>query len=315
MEKRFTQLLLALMALVVLFSSCKKNDDNYDYRKMPTSVELPIAAYAGPSAYDNGGFKLDIPDTISTTPQSLSTIVLLSTTKTLSKAVTVTLTIDNAALTRLNAAHRALYIKDSLAAVKDSASLPDRTASQYTIYTMLPSNAYAVPNSTVTIPAGLTRGSYIVKLIGANLTLGTNYMLPVTITDAQGQAISYYKSVYYIIDLKSPFEGDYTANGSIAFPTPSSDRSWTSRDKQLTTVNANTIRTEVADLGDSNYFMYLTVNADNSVTVKPAPDGVNQTVQNNGVCTYNPSTKTFTLNYKYVGGTGDRVISETIQRN
>ncbi|QTE37615.1 DUF1735 domain-containing protein [Mucilaginibacter gossypii] len=315
MKKILVKYYPVLMALVVLISSCSKNDDNYDYRKMPTSVELPIAAHAGPASFDNGGFKYKISESISAQPQSLSTTVLLSAVKPLTKALTVTLQVDMNAVTSLNAAHRALFVADSTEAVKNGTDLPDRNSAQYATFVPLPSSAYNVPASTVTIGAGLLSANHNINLITSGLSLSTNYMLPLSITDAQGQAINYYKTVYYIIGIKSQYEGTYTANGSIAFPDPSINRSWTNRTKTLTTINGTTVRSEAADLSGSNYYMYLTVNADNSVTVKSAPEAANQTIQNNGVCIYDPVTKTFRLNYKYVGGTGDRRISESIKLN
>ncbi|MCR8560130.1 DUF1735 domain-containing protein [Mucilaginibacter sp. BJC16-A38] len=313
MKKNLTKL-SALVALAFLAGSCKKND-SYNNGTVQTSVELPLAAYAGPAAYDSGGFIYGITDSISATPQPLSTLIYISADKPLSKSVTVTLAVDNAAITRVNAAHKALYLSDSTAAVQTASTLPDPADPKYTIYIALPANAYAAQGTTVTIPAGQLRANYTVNIISANLTYGASYMLPISITDAGGQKISYYKSVYYTVGLKSAYEGDYTANGSISFPNPASNRSWVNRDKPLTTVSGNTVHAEAADLGGSNYFMNLTVNADNTVTVQSAPGAANQTIQNNGQCTYDPSSKTFTLNYKYVGGTGDRHIAETIHRN
>jgi hypothetical protein len=315
MEKTSTKLCASLIALTVIFGSCKKNDNNYDYRKASPSIELPIAAHAGPASLDNGGFKFGVSEFISTTPQPLTTTVLVAGPAALKKAVTVTLAVDNTAITKLNAAHRALYVADSLTAVKNATDLPDPTLSQYTTYVLLPANTYTVPSSTVTIPAGQLTANYTINLTTSSLTLGTNYMLPVSITDAQGEAISYYKTVYYIITIASKYEGDYTANGSIVFPPPQEGRSWSDRDKELTTINGNTVLSEAADLGGSNYYMYLMVNADNSVTVTPKPGAANQTIQNNGPCTYDPATKTFTLSYKYIGGTGNRLITETIAEN
>ncbi|WP_428327771.1 BT_3987 domain-containing protein [Mucilaginibacter sp.] len=315
MKKNSTKIYSAFIGLAVLFSSCSKIDNNYDYKKMPTTIELPLAAHAGPAAYDNGGFKWVLADSISATPQALTTTVLISTINPLKKDVKVTLTVDNAALARLNAAHRALYLADSTTAVTNATALPDPTASQYTVYQAMPANAFTIPSSTVTIPAGQLTANYNINIISANLTPLVKYMLPVSITDAQGQTISYYRSVLYVISTKNKYEGDYTANGSISFPDPTLNRSWTGRDKFLTTVNANTVVAEAADLGGSNYFMNLTVNSDNTVTVVSASGAANKTIQNNGTCVYDPATRTFTLNYKYIGGTGDRVIAETISEN
>jgi hypothetical protein len=313
MKRSSTKLYLTLVIIMSMLASCSKTDDNYNYKDMPTSVELPIAAHAGPGMFDNGGFKFNIAKSISDTPQPLTTTVLLSATKPLSKDVKVTLSVDNGAIAALNATHRALYTADSLAAVKADTDLPSSADFKYEIYQSLPADAYSLPGTTVTIPSGKTTADYVISLITSKLMLGTKYMLPIAITDAQGEKINYYSTVYYIVGIKSDYEGEAKATGSIAFPDPSIDRSWTGRAKTLITVNGNTVRTEAADLGGSNYFMWLIVNPDNSVTVISAPGAANQSIQVNGSCTFDPATRTFILNYKYVGGTGDRRISETIR--
>lgn len=299
----------------LLAVSCKKDDTNYYLKDQQTTVELPIAAHAGAQQFDSDGFKYTVADTLSATPQPLTTTVLLSTLKTLGKSLTVTLLVDPNAVAKLNANHRAQYTADSLTAIKDTTDLPDPTSYQYQQYQMLPTAAYQIVSNSVTIPAGATTVKYVVNVNSSLLTGASNYMLPVTIQDAQGTKISYYKTVYYIFTFVSKYEGDYSANGSLAFPDPTSNRSWQDRDKPLTTVNGNTVRAEAADLGGSGYYMNLTVNADNTVTVKPAADAANQTIRNNGACTYDPSSHTFTLSYMYTGGTGNRLISETLTRN
>jgi hypothetical protein len=317
MEKTSTKLYLSLVILMACLTlSCsKESDKNYNYKNAPTSVELPVAAHAGPAMFDNGGFKYAVAKSISSTPQPLATTVLLSGTKPLNKDLTVTLSIDAAALTSLNAEHRKLYVADSLAAVKDGNDLPNSSDFKYELYESLPADAYSAPTSTVTIPARQTTADYIVNINTSKLALGVKYMLPISITDAQGQQINYYKSVYYIVGIKSAYEGEAKATGTIEFPDPSINRSWTDRAKTLTTVNGNIIRVEAADLGGSNYYMWLIVNPDNSVTVISAPGSANPSIQTNGSCTYDPATKTFNLRYKYVGGTGDRIITEKITLN
>ncbi|MBD1363163.1 DUF1735 domain-containing protein [Mucilaginibacter sp. ZT4R22] len=315
MKRRSTKLYLALVAVMSILASCSKTDDNYNYKNMPTSIELPIAAHAGPAMFDNGGFKFNIAKSISSAPQPLVTTVLLSATKPLSKDVTVTLSVDNGSISALNATHKALYTADSLAAVKADTDVPDATDFKYEIYQPLPADAYSVPSTKVTIPAGQTTADHIVNIITDKLTLGVKYMLPVAIADAQGEKINYYSTVYYIVGIKSEYEGEAKASGSIAFPDPSINRSWTDRAKTLTTVNGNIIRAEAADLGGSNYYMWLIVNPDNSVTVISAPGAANPSIQTNGSCTFDPATRTFNLNYKYVGGTGDRRITEVIKLN
>jgi len=59
----------------------------------------------------------------------------------------------------------------------------------------------------------------------------------------------------------------------------------------------------------------FTVNADNSVTVSGAGLGPAQPIfQGSGTNTYDPATKTFTVDYYYVGSGGNRSMQETIVR-
>ncbi|SEW36646.1 BT_3044 domain-containing protein [Chitinophaga arvensicola] len=86
------------------------------------------------------------------------------------------------------------------------------------------------------------------------------------------------------------------ANGTITL--------WNFYAKKLTAVNANTVETEVADKKALKYFMRLTVQADNKVTVTPAPKSVIQQVEQHGACFFDPATSLFNLNYTYTDTNG-----------
>lgn len=165
---------------------------------------------------------------------------------------------------------------------------------------------------SVNFPAGSDVQEFTVKINGSKI-VAPKYAVALAITDANGLKHSVGQdTIVATVGIKNKYDGDYSATGSISFPAPTAGRTWDARDKTLTTVNATTSETEAGDLGGNGFFMYLKVNADNTVTVTPSPDSANQTIQNNGPCSYDPATGKFTLNYKYVGGTGDRAISETI---
>ncbi|MCD0489208.1 DUF1735 domain-containing protein [Pedobacter sp. MC2016-14] len=187
-------------------------------------------------------------------------------------------------------------------------------AGKKTNYYVLKPENYSLPQPTVNIGAGLKSVTFPV-VIKPNTITNTDviYALPITIKDANGLDInSEYGKHMILINIKNQYDGNYYAAGTLSFPPPQEGRGWTNYAKTLTTINGTTSKTECADLLTSNYIMRLTVNADNSVTVTPEPGSANLTIANNGVSTYNPATKTFTLRYKYVGGTGDRTIEETL---
>lgn len=287
MKKRF-YIKSAILSLVVatLLSSCLKDDSRYvNFAGSKPLVELPAATgVAGTGMFQSNSFA------ILTTPTPLNVLVNVAAPKPLTSPLNVKLSVDQAALTAYNTANTKNYI-------------------------LLPAADYT-STFVATIPANQNSANVVININTSLIDPSiTTYVLPLTITDAGGQQISNYKTVLYNIQVKNKYDGNYTANGSITFPAPTAGRTWSTRAKTLSTINANTVKTEGADLKASNYFIYLTVNSDNTVTVKPSPDSANQTLQNNGPCTYDPNTKTFTLNYKYVGGTGDRVIAETIKAN
>jgi hypothetical protein len=183
---------------------------------------------------------------------------------------------------------------------------------------LLPSSYYTLP-TTVVIPKGQHKATVIAKLktnLFTDADFSKQYVLPISITAASGNTTisRNYGTVLYQLGAKNAYDGNYNANGTITFPASqaSSNRSWTNRNKAVTTVNATTCRVEAADLGTSSYYMNMRINADNTVTITSAQGAATSTLQNDGACTYDPATKKFTLNYKYIGGTGDRKIAETL---
>ncbi|MDN5284339.1 MAG: hypothetical protein JWR38_613 [Mucilaginibacter sp.] len=278
----------AFVALVSMasLSSCLKDDKHYvDFAAATPLIELPAATAVGALGGVLQAAALDI----STTPVPINLLVNLAAPHTLSSAVTVKVSVDQAALTKYNTDNGKSFV-------------------------LLPAADYS-STFTATIAANANQ-AYVVINVKSNLIDPsiTNYALPLTITDGGGQQISNYKTVIYNVQAKNAYDGAYTQNGSITFP-DGTGRSWVNRAKTLTTINANTCIAEAADLATSGFTMYLKVNTDNTVTVTPAPASANQTIQGNGTNTYDPTTKTFSLHYKYVGGTGDRVIVETLKRN
>ena len=69
-------------------------------------------------------------------------------------------------------------------------------------------------------------------------------------------------------------------------------------------LNLTTSEINFADLGGSGWTMWLKVNPDNTVVFTPKGASNTSTVQF-GENRYDPTTKTFILNYKYPGAGGD----------
>ncbi len=105
-------------------------------------------------------------------------------------------------------------------------------------------------------------------------------------------------------------EGIYISSGYFEHPTSPRDLA---SEKYLTKVNETTLTGAHSDLGDSGYTIRITVNADYSVIVEQFnPEPLGEMVPG-AVNKYDPVTKTFTLNYRYMAGTGWIIIHETLK--
>lgn len=290
------------LAVVLSLSSCLKDKNpQLDFSKLKPVVEIsvPITSDTGVPSPDNAGNgaanTFDFGFVTSADPINYQIPVNYAFSKP-SPGVSVTLAVDPALLVSYNA------ITDADVDVE-----------------LMPAGKYTIPNLKVNIASG-TQVAYLdVNFINTNAGLDATktYGLPIKITDASGTAISgNYGSVIVLLAVKNKYAGNYLGTGSIAFPPPTAGRTWTNLKKSLKTINATTSKTDAGDLAGNGFYMDLEVKADNSVVVTPDPSSANLTIQNNpskGASTYDPATKTFTLHYKYVGGSGDRVIDEVIK--
>ncbi|WP_462267485.1 BT_3987 domain-containing protein [Mucilaginibacter sp.] len=301
---KYIKLSFAMILTAVSLSSCLKDKPVLEEGNTPTVVEFGDLDNNtnGVAEYANADYKYNLyrkSFDIKSTPTTFSIPIKYSGGQPAPADITVTVQVNN----------------DIIAGYNTYRGYTDVSEPEYVL--PLPTANYTVPSYTVVIPKGQTYGLFNVNLNTNLFTFTNQFALGFSIKSASNNASvsGNFGTCLYNISAKNQYDGNYTANGSIAFPPPTAGRSWANRGKTLTTADVNTSETEAADLGGSGYIMRLRVNADNSVTVTPAPSSVNKTIQNSGRCVYDPATKTFTLNYKYVGGTGDRVISETIKKN
>jgi len=208
----------------------------------------------------------------------------------------------------------------TLSIAQSDAKIKAYNAANGTNVVQFPSDKYTLPNGLkVTIPKGSRTGYLKLNLNQQNLSAATPYALAFNIVSVDKTDIivgGNFNSTLVRVSAKNPYEGSYTANGYFTHPVAASSRAITNKAKPLTTVDANTSRLELGDLGTSNYYFYVRVNADNSVTILPDPTAVAgaQDVFATGVNSYDPATKTFTLNYAY-NVAAPRKISETVKKN
>jgi hypothetical protein len=277
-------LLLAACGLLFGLGGCLNDDERFDdFGGSPAIVQIPTTANFGIT--DNQGLP------IQTGPVSYSFNVTVNAPSPAGQDVVVTLGVDANALKAYNTANGTNYV-------------------------VLPTNLYQLPATTTTIRAGQRYAPVTINFLGTSTADPTaynnaGYALPVTVTGATGATVGgNYATKIIVVKIKNRFDGTYRATGTFTHPVNGARK--IDRDKTLTTVDGASVTTEFADLGGSGWTMTLRVNADNSVTLVPTGAASTGTVQF-GVNRYDPATRTYTLNYRYAGGGGDRVINELIK--
>lgn len=195
-------------------------------------------------------------------------------------------------------------------------------------------------NSALVVAAGYSKlppGSYSILSYDYNLTptarktpvrvrinpsalVGGSYAIGLVIQQvSEGEISQNANEIVVEVKVKNDYEGEYHATGlRLLYAGSTIGSGVTSQfdiddDKYLYTIDQNTVETDVADLIGSGW-MFLEVNPTTfDVTVKPSTISPTFLLSNNGSCKYNPATRTFTLNYKYINAAGNlRTITETI---
>jgi hypothetical protein len=211
----------------------------------------------------------------------------------------------------------------SVTVVTDQSVLDTYNANNGTSYTMLPAADFAISNNgAINIQPGKNLGKLAVNFFGSSIDFTQSYAVPLLINKASGGGSVIASNLNYYILIVTPanqYSGNYTANGLrtlYAGGTTGSGvvaTSGISGTVGMTYINDSTSETQLADLAGD--FMYLTVHSDNTVTVGPATNGdpTFASLANNGPCTYDPNSKTFSLNYLYINGAGHiRTITQTL---
>lgn len=285
MIQYFKYIKLFVIAIIALsVSACLKKDNIPDLSKVDPVIEFPLG---GP------GLKSNVLAAFSTGPVDTAIALKIASPDPLDHDVTVTITTDPSIVASFNAANGSTFES-------------------------LPGNLFTLESSQIVIKAGYRIGRVKLKIKFDQFDLSKKYMLALAISDAQGLIISgnFGKFLWSFV-VKNPFEGNYKSTGQIVLyngPDAGSGiaatRNFTDRLIEASTVNANTVETIIADLGNH---MNLQVNAGNTVTVSPASTNSFTIVENNGSCAYNPATKTFSLHYRYFNGAGNlREITQTM---
>lgn len=274
--------------LALSMSGCLKDDEHFtDFQNVGAVAEIPSAAFYG--LEDNQGLPVE------SAQIDYSFDVNIASPTPPTQDITVTLAVDKAALDAYNAANK-------------------------TAYQVLPTTLYQLSSLTTTVKAGSRLAPVKLTFYSAGNKAkvpdptaynDAAYALPLKITSASNNVpvSSNYGTKIIFLKIKNIYDGEYRSVGTFTHPTAGKRK--IDRDKTLATIDVSTVQTEYADLGGTA-LMWLRVNADNTVTIIPKGTANAATMQV-GVNKYDPATHTFTLNYKYAGAGGDRVINEVIK--
>jgi Domain of unknown function (DUF4361) len=186
-------------------------------------------------------------------------------------------------------------------------------------YSTLPLGSYSITGLNYTFTPENRKANVRLK-INPSVVVGGSYAIGLSIMEvSNGEIASLAKDILIEVKVKNDYEGEYHATGERILYNGATVGSGISAaadiddDKYLYTVDQNTVETDVAELIGQGY-MFLEIDPVTfDVTVSPSTLNPTFLLSNNGPCKYDPSTGTFTLNYKYFNGAGNlRTITETI---
>ena len=177
--------------------------------------------------------------------------------------------------------------------------------------TELPSNLYQAVLD-VNMASGVFAQDIVLKIDPSKLNLSKKYAIGVSVAEAGSYKVREESKAGALVKLvfKNQWHGKYRATGIFHHPT-AGDRN-IDRDKDVTTVDGNSVETELGDLGGAGYSMILKINSDNTVTISPkgaTPAPLNQSY---GPNVWDPVKKEFRLHYSY-NVSAPRIIEETIK--
>lgn len=186
-------------------------------------------------------------------------------------------------------------------------------------YSILPAVAYSVLAYDYTLTP-TERKTKVRLRVQPSALVGGSYAIGLSIQEvSEGEIAQEAKDIVIEVKVKNDYEGDYYASGLrllYAGATAGSgvvNQFEIDTDKYLYTIDQNTVETDVADLVGGAW-MFLEIDpATYEVTVMPSTISPTFLLSNDGPCTYDPATRTFTLHYKYFNASGAlRRITETI---
>ena len=238
--RNFPSLLIAGLLLMVLGSGCLK-DEYFDEGMAGTDIDkgAKTLEILGPIT---GAYGQVLDFSLGDTTVPLVTVNLAADQRA-SEDIKVTLALDPAVITEYNN-----RVGDNL--------------------TPLPASSVKFNSMEVTIPKGSREAVLDATIVNPSLLQTGKYALGVKIVSSSNPAVvisgNYGKQVI-ALRVKNKYHGSYEAIG--VFTHPSAGPRDIHEDKELTTVEPNSVLANLGDLGGAGYQMVLVVNADNSVTI------------------------------------------------
>ena len=182
MKYKFLKLSIFITAtfLIIIMGSCVKSVDNFTDLSKTSDLVILTGSGLGNFKGSNILVNTSSPDTL-----KLTVTADLASANSKNGPVTVTLGLDNTAITAYNAANG-------------------------TNFQPFPANGFKIVSNTITIPGGLEHyGTTSVWIFQNKLDPTVSYMLPVTITDGGGKNLSSNQNTIYYNVIGNPLAGNY----------------------------------------------------------------------------------------------------------
>ena len=158
MKKIYVSLLALIM---LLLSACLKDKPAVDFSTVGTIIEILPVNGGGLENFGGAELNFDATETI----DSAAIVLNIASPKPLNKALTISMEVNDNIRTAYNSANPVQY-------------------------DLFPDSLYSFPVTSATIPAGKHLDTLQVYFYPSKIDTTKNYMLPVSIQDAQGQTIS-----------------------------------------------------------------------------------------------------------------------------
>lgn len=289
----------SLMLFIV--TGCLKDEAPVDFGGITPTIEIKES---GIQFFDSA--EIDFPEREEGLPPDtikFKFTVNLASEFPLDEDLTVQLGVDNGALSELNA----------------------QGGVQYTLY---PEGTYIFENKTLTIPAGSRTADFDIIFFDSSILLSnTSYMLPISILDAEGIAVSGNFGTVFFHSIGVCIAGDYNVVGTRkSYTGPASDSIVSpivviieniAPVKKMKAVTADTVEVAYGDLGSTGWAYIIAFDCDTDEIVGIGPnERMRQNILLNSFIVYDArydaDLKQFYLKTGYKNSSrNERIVEET----